>query len=67
VEATPEAHRREKNMSNDRVKRATVGYPCECGETFETAEDFSNHFDRSDPKLICKLSPAAAKKLRNTA
>ena len=54
-------------MSNDRVKRATVGFPCECGETFETAEDFSNHFDRSDPKLICKLSPAAAKKLRKTA
>lgn len=42
----------------------TAGFPCECGETYETAEDFSNHFDRSEPKLKCKLSPKEAKKLR---
>ena len=49
-------------------KSTTIGYPCSgCSNTFETAEDFSNHFDRSDPKLICKLSPTAAKKLRKAA
>ena len=44
--------------------KSTAGYPCDCGETFETAEDFSNHFDRGGAKLKCALSPAEAKKLR---
>lgn len=44
--------------------RSTAGYPCECGETFDTAEDFSNHFDRSSGKLECALSPKEAKNLR---
>ena len=51
-------------MADPKSKTATPGFPCECGETFETAEDFSNHFDRTGVKLVCSLSPAAAKKLR---
>lgn len=54
-------------MTDKADRGATAGFPCECGETFETAEDFSNHFDRTGVQLKCILSPAAVKKLRKAA
>jgi hypothetical protein len=42
-------------------------FPCVCGETFETAEDFGNHFSRVIGGTTingCALSPRETKKLR---
>jgi hypothetical protein len=53
-------------MTKSTHEVGTIGYPCSgCEQTFETAEDFSNHFNRSlGVELVCDLSPKAAKKLR---
>jgi len=53
------------------LKGETRGYPCEdCGETFVTAEDFSNHFSRNEGAATietCRYTPAGVKKLRKAA
>jgi hypothetical protein len=42
-------------------------FPCACGEVFDTAEDFGNHFSRVPGGTTidkCVHSPAVARKLR---